>query len=116
MLPDVQRFLPVASTGSIEAVELRDKDPKRYHGKGVLKAINNVNEVIAKALVGANAFDQTSIDLELQRLDGTDNKSNLGANATLGVSLAVAKAAANAVVCRSSDMSEAYPHRFFRCR
>ena len=86
-----------ASTGSFEAVELRDKDPKRYHGKGVLKAINNVNEVIAKALVGANAFDQTSIDLELQRLDGTDNKANLGANATLGVSLAVAKAAANAV-------------------
>jgi len=86
-----------ASTGSFEAVELRDKDPKRFHGKGVLKAINNVNEVIAKGLAGANAFDQASIDLELQRLDGTDNKSNLGANATLGVSLAVAKAAANAV-------------------
>ncbi|HEY9784222.1 MAG TPA: phosphopyruvate hydratase [Candidatus Obscuribacterales bacterium] len=86
-----------ASTGTFEAVELRDKDPKRYHGKGVLKAINNINEVIAKALTGVNAFEQTGIDQELQRLDGTDNKSYLGANATLGVSLAVAKAAANSV-------------------
>lgn len=86
-----------ASTGTFEAVELRDKDPKRFHGKGVHKAINNVNEVIAKALIGVNAFEQTSIDHELSRLDGTDNKSYLGANATLGVSLAVAKAAANSV-------------------
>lgn len=86
-----------ASTGSFEAAELRDNDPKRFHGKGVLKAINNVNEVISKALNGVNAFDQTHIDFELLRIDGTDNKSNLGANATLGVSLAVAKAAANAL-------------------
>jgi len=86
-----------ASTGSFEAVELRDKDAKRYQGKGVLKAVHNVNEVIAKALVGASALEQTSIDAELIRLDGTDNKANLGANATLGVSLAVAKAAAAAV-------------------
>lgn len=86
-----------ASTGSFEAVELRDKDAKRFHGKGVLTAVANVNDVIAKGLHGANAFDQTSIDAELIKLDGTDNKSKLGANATLGVSLAVAKAAANAV-------------------
>lgn len=86
-----------ASTGAYEAVELRDKDPKRFHGKGVQKAINNVNEVIAKALIGVNAFEQAGIDQELMRLDGTDNKSYLGANATLGVSLAVAKAAANSV-------------------
>lgn len=86
-----------ASTGTFEAVELRDKDPKRFGGKGVLMAINNINEVIAKALLGANAFEQTLIDHEMARLDGTENKSHLGANATLGVSLAVAKAAANAV-------------------
>ena len=86
-----------ASTGSFEAVELRDKDPARYQGKGVLTAINHVHEIIAKALVGANALEQTLIDQELIRIDGTDNKSNLGANATLGVSLAIAKAAANSV-------------------
>ncbi|HEY9683955.1 MAG TPA: phosphopyruvate hydratase [Oculatellaceae cyanobacterium] len=86
-----------ASTGSFEAVELRDKDPNRYQGKGVLTAINHVHEIIAKALVGANALEQTLIDQELIRIDGTDNKSNLGANATLGVSLAIAKAAANSV-------------------
>src|SRR6185369_6677711 len=86
-----------ASTGSLEAIELRDKDPKRYQGKGVLKAIHNIHEVLAKALIGANALEQTFIDQELQRLDGTENKSNLGANATLGISLAVAKAAANSL-------------------
>lgn len=86
-----------ASTGSFEAVELRDKDPNRYQGKGVLTAISHVHEIIAKALVGANALEQTLIDQELIRIDGTDNKSNLGANATLGVSLAIAKAAANSV-------------------
>ncbi|HEY9791106.1 MAG TPA: phosphopyruvate hydratase [Candidatus Obscuribacterales bacterium] len=83
-----------ASTGSFEAVELRDKDPARYGGKGVLKAINNIHEVIAKALVGANALEQQAIDEEMISLDGTDNKAKLGANATLAVSLAVAKAAA----------------------
>jgi enolase len=86
-----------ASTGTFEAVELRDKDPKRYLGKGVLTAVHHVNETIAKALIGANALEQTTIDRELERLDATDNKANLGANATLGVSLAVAKAAANAL-------------------
>jgi enolase len=86
-----------ASTGSFEAVELRDGDPHRYQGKGVLTAIKHVHEVIAKALVGANALEQTLIDQELIRIDGTDNKANLGANATLGVSLAIAKAAANSV-------------------
>lgn len=86
-----------ASTGTFEAVELRDKDPNRYQGKGVLTAINHIHEVIAQSLVGANALEQTAIDHELVRLDGTDNKSHLGANATLGVSLAVAKAAANSI-------------------
>jgi enolase len=86
-----------ASTGSFEAVELRDGDKNRYNGKGVLNAIQNIHDVLAKALIGANALEQTLIDQELIRIDGTDNKSNLGANATLGVSLAIAKAAANSV-------------------
>jgi enolase len=86
-----------ASTGAFEAVELRDNDPSRYQGKGVLTAINHIHEVLAKALTGANALDQTLIDQEILRLDGTENKSHLGANATLGVSLAVAKAAANSL-------------------
>src|ERR1700722_2486044 len=64
-----------ASTGAFEAVEMRDKDPKRYQGKGVLAAINNIHEVLAKALIGANALDQTLIDREIIRLDGTENKS-----------------------------------------
>ncbi|MBX9724519.1 MAG: phosphopyruvate hydratase, partial [Candidatus Obscuribacterales bacterium] len=83
-----------ASTGTFEAAELRDGDKARYQGKGVQKAIHNINDVIAKSLLGANAIEQTSIDQELIALDGTANKSNLGANATLAVSLAVAKAAA----------------------
>jgi len=86
-----------ASTGSFEAVELRDGDKARYGGKGVLKAIDNIHDVIAENLIGIDALDQTYIDHELIRLDGTDNKSNLGANATLGVSLAVAKAAAESL-------------------
>lgn len=86
-----------ASTGSFEAVELRDKDPNRYGGKGVLTAVRHVTEDISKALIGASAMEQTLIDRELQRLDGTDDKSKLGANAILGVSLAVAKAAANSL-------------------
>ncbi len=86
-----------ASTGSFEAVELRDKDPNRYHGKGVLRAITHIHEVIAKSLAGASAMEQGLIDQELKRLDGTENKGHLGANATLGVSLAVAKAAANSL-------------------
>ncbi len=83
-----------ASTGEFEAVELRDGDPGRYGGKGVLKAVENVNEVIAPELLGADATDQRAIDAALIELDGTPNKSNLGANAILGVSLATAKAAA----------------------
>ena len=83
-----------ASTGEREALELRDGDQDRYLGKGVLKAVAHVNEVISEALLGWEATDQTEIDRKLMELDGTDFKSNLGANALLGVSLAVAKAAA----------------------
>lgn len=83
-----------ASTGDNEAIELRDGDKSRYGGKGVLKAVKNINEVIAPALVGMYAFDQREIDRVMIDLDGTPNKSRLGANAILGVSLAVAKAAA----------------------
>jgi len=84
-----------ASTGENEALELRDGDPKRYLGKGVLKAVENVNNIIADELEGWDAFDQVGIDRFLIQLDGTPNKSRLGANAILGVSLAVAKAVAN---------------------
>ena len=86
-----------ASTGSFEAVELRDNDKTRFMGKGVKKAVENVNKKISKKLIGMNAYDQRKIDKELILLDDTLNKSNLGANATLGVSLAVAKAAANSL-------------------
>ena len=86
-----------ASTGSKEAVELRDGDKKRYAGKGVLKAVSNVNEIIAPKLIGRNPKDQQEIDGFMIGLDGTENKSKLGANAILGVSLAVAKSAALAV-------------------
>jgi len=84
-----------ASTGVNEALELRDGYPKRYMGKGVLKAVANVNGPIADALVGMSALDQISVDEAMLKLDGTPTKSNLGANAILGVSLAVAKAAAD---------------------
>ena len=83
-----------ASTGIYEACELRDGDPGRYLGKGVSNAVHNVNTEIAEALLGANALDQAAIDRSLIELDGTPNKSRLGANAILGVSLACAKAAA----------------------
>lgn len=83
-----------ASTGENEAVELRDGDTSKYLGKGVLKAVENVNEVIAEELIGLSVFDQKMIDKIMIELDGTENKSKLGANAILGVSLAVAKAAA----------------------
>ncbi|ARJ55891.1 phosphopyruvate hydratase [Campylobacter cuniculorum] len=85
-----------ASTGSKEALELRDKD-ERFGGKGVLKAIKNVNETIADAVIGLNAFNQSTLDETLKELDGTKNYSRLGANATLGVSMANARAAANAL-------------------
>ncbi|WP_432820989.1 phosphopyruvate hydratase [Trichloromonas sp.] len=83
-----------ASTGEREALELRDGDKARYLGKGVIKAVTNVNEIIAEALIGWEASDQAGIDRKLLELDGTDFKSNLGANALLGVSMACAKAAA----------------------
>ncbi len=86
-----------ASTGSFEAVELRDGDKNRYFGKGVQKAVENVNKKIAKNLVGMNVYEQRKIDRELVKLDDTPNKSNLGANSLLGVSLAVAKAAAESL-------------------
>jgi len=86
-----------ASTGAFEAVELRDGDTSRYLGKGVLKAVENVNTIIREAIVGMNAYDQVKLDKTLIELDGTENKARLGANATLGVSLAVAKAAAASV-------------------
>lgn len=86
-----------ASTGSFEAVELRDGDETRYGGKGVKQAVYNVNSIIAPRIEGLNVYDQAKIDKELINLDGTENKSKLGANATLGVSLAVARAAANSL-------------------
>ena len=86
-----------ASTGSFEAVELRDEDSSRHFGKGVLKAVENVNTIIRDAIIGMNAYDQAKLDKTLIELDGTENKAKLGANATLGVSLAVARAAATSV-------------------
>ena len=85
-----------ASTGKREALELRDKD-ERYCGKGVLKAVENVNSQIAEAVIGLDVFDQKALDDEMRELDGTDNYSNLGANAVLGVSMAVARAAAKSL-------------------
>ena len=82
-----------ASTGIYEAIELRDNDKSRFGGKGVTKAVNNVNNIIAPELIGEDASNQYNIDKLMLELDGTDNKSRLGANAILGVSLAVAKAA-----------------------
>ena len=94
-----------ASTGVHEALELRDGDKKRYLGKGVAKAVANVNGVIADALFGWDASEQKAIDTELLSLDGTPNKSKLGANAILGVSLAVAKAAANSFASLEMSLS-----------
>lgn len=93
-----------ASTGVHEALELRDGDKKRYGGKGVLKAVENVNGSIAKALVGSDASDQSAVDKAMLTLDGTPNKSKLGANAILGVSLAAARAEAN------SEKTPLYQH------
>lgn len=86
-----------ASTGTREAVELRDRDPSRFHGKGVQTAVTHVNQIIASALRGVDVLDQRSVDQLLLALDGTKNKSHLGANAVLGVSLATARAAANSL-------------------
>src|SRR4051794_29057672 len=86
-----------ASTGAHEAVELRDKDAARYLGKGVLTAVDNVNGPISEAIVGMEATEQRTLDTLLIELDGTDNKGKLGANAILGTSLAVARAAASSM-------------------
>ena len=86
-----------ASTGTNEALELRDKDKKRYLGQGVLKAVHNVNDVLAPELIGMDALSQREIDATMIALDGTKNKSKMGANAMLGISLAVAKASAAAL-------------------
>ncbi len=86
-----------ASTGSFEAVELRDGDKNKYFGKSVEKAVDNVNKKISKKIIGMNVYEQRKIDEEMIKLDDTPNKSNLGANSILGVSLAVAKAAANSL-------------------
>ncbi len=86
-----------ASTGAFEAVELRDGDLSRYLGKGVQNAVDNVNTVIAKEIIGYSGYDQLGVDKRLLELDGTENKGNLGANALLGVSLAVARAAAHSL-------------------
>lgn len=86
-----------ASTGAYEAVELRDGDKSRYLGKGVLKAVENVNTIIAPEIIGLDALDQVAIDRKMIQLDGTDNKGKLGANAILAVSMAVARAAADAL-------------------
>src|SRR5690349_4881244 len=86
-----------ASTGEHEAIELRDGDKNRYRGKGVLSAVRHVGEVLAPALLGMDAFEQAGIDARLIELDGTANKGRLGANALLGVSMAVAHAAATAL-------------------
>ena len=86
-----------ASTGVHEAVELRDNDKSKYMGKGVLKAVENVNEILAPELKGIDVFEQNAIDALMIEIDGTENKGKIGANAILGVSLAVAKAAAQEI-------------------
>ena len=96
-----------ASTGEHEALELRDGDATRYLGKGVLKAVQNVVEELAPQVVGCDALDQWNVDRVMLDYDGTPSKSKVGANAILGVSMAVARAAADAVVCRSGDISAA---------
>ena len=86
-----------ASTGKKEALELRDNDPKRYGKKGVLKAVENVNTTLAEVVCGMDAFNQSAIDLAMLKADGTNNYSKLGANAVLGVSMAVARAASKSL-------------------
>lgn len=86
-----------ASTGTNEALELRDQEPKRYNGKGVQKAVKNINNILSQKIIGMNVLDQIVIDNYMNCIDGTKNKSNIGANAILGVSMAVSKAAANSL-------------------
>ena len=95
-----------ASTGEHEAHELRDDAPARYFGKGVLKAVGNVNDIIAPELIGHSVFEQNAIDQMMIELDGSPNKSNLGANAILAVSLAVAKLQQNVWVLHYTDTLE----------
>jgi len=96
-----------ASTGSREAIELRDGDKRRYGGKGVLKAIEHVNTELSEAIMGVDATEQSFIDKTLIDLDGTENKSRLGANAILSVSMAVAKLQPRSLVCRCTAISAA---------
>ncbi len=103
-----------ASTGEHEAVELRDGDQTRFLGKGVLKAVDNVNGEIANALANMDAADQRALDQKMIELDGTDNKGRLGANAILAVSMAAARAAAMSMACRSIVISAARART--RCR
>lgn len=116
-----------ASTGAFEAVELRDGDKARYGGKGVLKAVDNVNDKIAEDLEGFDAFDQVGLDKQLIELDGTPNKGRLGANAILGVSMAAAKAETDSlgiplfrylggVDAKLSDPDDEYLKRRRTCR
>ena len=100
-----------ASTGEHEAVELRDNDKDRYLGKGVLKAVENVNQIIAPEIIGYDVLEQALIDRIMLDLDGTPNKAKLGANAILGVSLAVARAAA-----MEEDMPLYQIYRWFQCQ
>ena len=104
-----------ASTGVHEAVELRDGDAERFGGKGVQQACDNVNGEIFETLSGLDAEDQVHIDRTMLALDGTENKSRLGANAILGVSLAVSKAAAEEAACHFTAISGARRRRFCRC-
>ena len=97
-----------ASTGSREALELRDGDKARYLGKGVTKAVGNVNSAIRELLVGMEADDQKALDKAMIDADGTENKAKFGANAILAVSLAAAKAAAVLIKCTSSELSVSY--------
>jgi enolase len=96
-----------ASTGEHEALELRDGDRSRWLGKGVSRAVDHVNQTLGPAVIGMDALDQPAVDRVLIDADGTPNKGKLGANAILGVSLAVARAAADAVGCRSGATSAA---------
>ena len=100
-----------ASTGTREAVELRDGDKKRYGGKGVLKAVENVNTVLKSAVLGADARDQAGIDQKMIELDGTENKGRLGANAILAISLAAAHAAADDAGLPLLPLPRPEPHR-----
>ena len=105
-----------ASTGEHEALELRDGDKQRYGGKGTLKAVENVNKIIAPALIGWSSLEQRTIDHKMLELDGTPTKSKLGANAILGVSLAVAKAAASVVSTAMARIASGAGHCAMTCR